>query len=121
MVVALLVFFPVMINMVRGLMQVEPAALELMRSYGGQRPVRSSGGCACRSALPYVFSAFKVGTTLASSPPWSANISAAPGNLARPVHRPQAALFHFEAWAAIVVASFFGIVFYPRWSWWSGS
>ncbi|MBA2555773.1 MAG: ABC transporter permease subunit, partial [Chloroflexi bacterium] len=33
MMAALLVFFPVMINVTRGLTQVEPSALELMRSY----------------------------------------------------------------------------------------
>ena len=33
MVVAVLVFFPIMINVLRGLTQVDPSALELMRSY----------------------------------------------------------------------------------------
>ena len=33
MMAAVLVFFPVMINVTRGLTEVEPAALELMRSY----------------------------------------------------------------------------------------
>ena len=33
MIVAVLVFFPVVVNVTRGLTQVEPAALELMRSY----------------------------------------------------------------------------------------
>ncbi len=33
MMAALLVFFPVMINVTRGLVQVQPASLELMRSY----------------------------------------------------------------------------------------
>ena len=33
MMAAVLVFFPVMVNVTRGLVQVEPASLELMRSY----------------------------------------------------------------------------------------
>ena len=37
MMVAVLVFFPVMVNVTRGLTQVEPAALELMRSYAASR------------------------------------------------------------------------------------
>jgi len=65
MVAAVLVFFPVMINTARGLMHVEPAALELMRSMAATdsqvfREVRS------HSAMPFVFTALKVGTTLAT-------------------------------------------------------
>ena len=36
-IVALMVFFPVMVNTVRGLTKVDPAALELMRSYARRR------------------------------------------------------------------------------------
>ncbi len=61
---ALLVFFPVMISVTRGLVEVPPAALELMRSYAATqsevlRKVRAP------NALPYFFTALKVGTTLA--------------------------------------------------------
>ena len=63
MIVAVLVFFPVVVNVTRGLMQVEPAALELMRSYAASdwtilRAVRIP------NALPYFFTALKIGTTL---------------------------------------------------------
>ena len=63
MIVAVLVFFPVVVNVTRGLTQVEPAALELMRSYAASetailRLVRVP------NALPYFFTALKVGTTL---------------------------------------------------------
>jgi NitT/TauT family transport system permease protein len=64
MMAALLVFFPVMINVTRGLLQVSPSALELMRSYA------SSDWTVLRSVripnmLPFFFTALKVGTTLA--------------------------------------------------------
>jgi NitT/TauT family transport system permease protein len=64
MMAALLVFFPVMINVTRGLVNVEPSALELMRSYASNewtvlRRVRIP------NALPFFFTALKVGTTLA--------------------------------------------------------
>ena len=51
MVAALLVFFPVMINVTRGLTQVEPSALELMRSYAAsrRRPSCARSGCRTRS------------------------------------------------------------------------
>jgi NitT/TauT family transport system permease protein len=63
MMAALLVFFPVMINVTRGLVNVQPAALELMRSYASSewtvlRKVRLP------NMLPFLFTALKVGTTL---------------------------------------------------------
>lgn len=63
MMAALLVFFPVMINVTRGLTEVQPAALELMRSYAASevavlRKVRIP------NMLPFFFTALKVGTTL---------------------------------------------------------
>ena len=64
MMAALLVFFPVMINVTRGLVDVQPASLELMRSYAGSettvlRKVRIP------NMLPFLFTALKVGATLA--------------------------------------------------------
>jgi NitT/TauT family transport system permease protein len=63
MMAALLVFFPVLINVTRGLLEVQPAALELMRSYA------SSDAAVLRKVripnmLPFFFTALKVGTTL---------------------------------------------------------
>ncbi|CAN5829874.1 ABC transporter permease [soil metagenome] len=63
MMAALLVFFPVMINVTRGLVNVQPAAIELMRSYATSewevlRKVRLP------NMLPFLFTALKVGTTL---------------------------------------------------------
>jgi NitT/TauT family transport system permease protein len=60
---AVLVFFPVMANVTRGLVQVEPASLELMRSYAASewtilRKVRIP------NALPFFFTAMKIATTL---------------------------------------------------------
>lgn len=62
-IAAVMVFFPVMVNTVRGLTQVEPAALELMRSYAASemevlRRVRIP------NALPYWFTALRIATTL---------------------------------------------------------
>ena len=63
MMAAMLFFFPVMINVTRGLVNVQPAALELMRSYATTewevlRKVRIP------NMLPFLFTALKVGTTL---------------------------------------------------------
>jgi len=61
---SLLVFFPMVINVTRGLVEVHPSSLELMRSYAATpgavlRKVRIP------NALPFFFTALKVGTTLA--------------------------------------------------------
>ena len=62
-IVALMVFFPVMVNTIRGLTNVDPAALELMRSYGAGdgRVLRN---VRIPNALPYWFTALRIATTL---------------------------------------------------------
>ena len=61
MMAAMLVFFPVVINVTRGLVEVQPAQLELMRSYAASdtevlRKVRVP------NMLPFLFTALKVAT-----------------------------------------------------------
>jgi NitT/TauT family transport system permease protein len=111
-IAGILVFFPVMVNTTKGLTSVRPSSLELMRSYAASeitiyRRVRFP------NALPYLFAALKVATVLAM-------IGAVVGEyflsseLALGFQiKNSAALFQFEqAWAAITVASLFGIAFY---------
>jgi NitT/TauT family transport system permease protein len=64
MMATLLVFFPIVINVTRGLVEVDAAKLELMRSYA------ADDGTVVRKLrvphmLPFFFTALKVGTTLA--------------------------------------------------------
>ena len=112
MIVAVLVFFPVVINVTRGLTQVEPAALELMRSYASTDwdvlwHVRVP------NALPYFFTALKVGTTLSL-------IGAIVGEyfggsstvLGRVVVQSASALRFDVTWAAIIIGAATGIVLY---------
>ncbi len=111
-VVALVVFFPVMINMVRGLSEVPGGSLELMNSYGAtSREVLVK--VRIPHALPFLFSAFKVGTTLSViTAVVSEYFGGSRATLGVYISQ-QAALFHFaEAWAGILVASFSGIVMY---------
>ena len=61
---ALLVFFPVVINVTRGLVDVQPASLELMRSYAAT-DYQVLGKVRVPNMLPYFFTALKVGVTLA--------------------------------------------------------
>ncbi len=112
MMAALLVFFPVMINVTRGLTQVEPAALELMRSYAASegeilRKVRIP------NALPFFLTALKVGATLSL-------IGAIVGEyfggssevVGRIVVQSASALRFDVTWAAILLGAAAGIVFY---------
>jgi NitT/TauT family transport system permease protein len=109
---AVLVFFPVMANVTRGLVQVEPAALELMRSYAASdwtvlRKVRIP------NALPFFFTALKVATTLSL-------IGAIVGEyfggsssvLGRVIVQSASALKFDITWGAILLGAATGIVFY---------
>lgn len=62
-VAASLVFFPIMINVLRGLTDVDPSALELMRSYGA-KPSAVTWRLRVPNALPYFLTGLKVATTL---------------------------------------------------------
>jgi len=111
-IVGVIVFFPVMINMVRGLTQVSAGALELMRSYAASEFAILSQ-LRIPNALPFVFSALKVASTLSVI---GAVVSEYFGGTREALGvyiSQQAALFHFaEAWAAIIVACAMGITFY---------
>lgn len=112
MIAALLVFFPIMINVVRGLSQVEPSAVELMRSYAASewvvlRKLRIP------NALPFFLTALKVGTTLSL-------IGAIVGEyfggssdvLGRVIVQSASSLRFDVTWAAILLGAVTGIVFY---------
>jgi NitT/TauT family transport system permease protein len=101
-----------MINVTRGLTQVEPSALELMRSYAASdwtvlRKVRLP------NALPFFLTALKVATTLSL-------IGAIVGEyfggsstvIGRVVVQSASALRFDVTWAAILLAAVTGIVFY---------
>ncbi|MFL5727145.1 MAG: ABC transporter permease [Chloroflexota bacterium] len=112
MMAAVLVFFPVMVNVTRGLVQVEPASLELMRSYA------ASEGTVLRkvripNALPFFFTALKLGATLSL-------IGAIVGEyfggaslvLGRIIVQSASALRFDVTWAAILLGAATGIAFY---------
>ena len=111
-IVALTTYFPAMISTVRGLTSVDLISLELMKSYAASqseifRKLRLP------SALPFIFSALKVGTTLAMI---AAIVSEYFGGTASGLGfqiENYAALFKYpEAWSAIFVAALYGIIFY---------
>ena len=111
-IAAVLCFFPVLVNTIRGLTSVKPQSIELMRSYAAGeleifRRVRVP------AALPYIFTALKVASVLAMigaivGEYFGGSIEALGVQI-----KNSASLFQFEtAWAAILVASLLGTAFY---------
>ena len=111
-IAAVLCFFPVFVNVVRGLRSVKPQQLELMRSYAvGEltvfRVVRIP------SALPLLFTALRVASVLAMigaivGEYYGGSLDSLGANI-----NQDASLFQFEkAWAEILIACIFGIGFY---------
>jgi NitT/TauT family transport system permease protein len=111
-IAAVLCFFPVFVNVVRGLRSVKPAQLELMRSYAvGEltvfRLVRVP------TALPFLFTALRVASVLAMigaivSEYYGGSLDTLGANI-----QQDASLFQFEkAWAEIMIACILGIGFY---------
>jgi len=112
MMAAVLVFFPVMANVTRGLVQVEPSALELMRSYAASestilRKVRLP------NALPFFFTALKVATTLSLIGAVVAEYFGGSSLvLGRIIVQSSSALRFDITWAAVLMAAVTGIVLY---------
>ncbi len=111
-IAAVLVFFPVLVNTLRGLTSVRPAQIELMRSYAAGeleifRRVRIP------NALPFIFTGLKVATVLAMIGAIVGDYFGGSQDALGIQIRRQAGVFAFtEAWAAILVASILGILFY---------
>ena len=111
-IVAVMVFFPIMVNTIRGLTNVDPGALELMSSYaaGDRQTLTKLRG---PNALPYWFTALKIATTLSV-------IGAVVGEffggplyaLGIYITLQTGASRYPSAWAAIVLACVLGIVLY---------
>jgi NitT/TauT family transport system permease protein len=112
MIVAVLVFFPIVVNVTRGLTQIDVASLELMRSYAASESTILRA-LRIPNALPYFFTALKVAATLSL-------IGAIVGEyfggandvLGRVVVQSASALRFDVTWAAILLGAATGIVFY---------
>ena len=111
-IVAILTYFPATISTIKGLTSVDNTSLELMRSYAASqweifRKLRLP------TALPFIFSALKVATTLSMI---GAIVSEYFGGSTQGLGysiREDAALGKYsETWSAIIIASVLGILFY---------
>ncbi len=111
-IVAVLCFFPVMVNALRGLTSVNPRALELMESYAAGQ-VQIFRRVRIPTALPFIFTGLKVATVLAM-------IGAVVGEYfggalnalgVQILTRARVSQFQ-EAWAGILLACLLGIALY---------
>ncbi|MBK8024376.1 MAG: ABC transporter permease [Chloroflexi bacterium] len=111
-IVALLTYFPTMVSTVRGLTSVDVLSLELMKTYAARETVIFRK-LRLPSALPFIFSALKVCTTLAMI---GAIVSEYFGGSTAGIGfriRDDAGLFKYpEAWSAIFISALYGILFY---------
>jgi NitT/TauT family transport system permease protein len=112
MVVAVLVFFPIMINTLRGLTLVDQSSLELMRSYAAsEREIFAK--VRVPNALPYIFTALKVSATLSLIGAIVAEYFGGAQSVLGQFIITEAAFFRFaNAWAAIIVATAVSIAFF---------
>ncbi|MEO0562359.1 MAG: ABC transporter permease, partial [Chloroflexota bacterium] len=111
-IVSIIVFFPAMINTVRGLTLIDQQELQLMHSYAAT-PLQILLKLRIPSALPYVFSALRVASALAVIGAVVGEFFGGPRATLGVFITQEAAAFDFaRAWAAIVMASLIGIGFY---------
>jgi NitT/TauT family transport system permease protein len=111
-IVAIIVFFPTMINTVRGLTLVDARQLELMYSYAAS-PIKILRSLRIPNALPFIFSALRVASSLSVIGAVVSEFFGGPRATLGVYITQEASGFNFtRAWAAILMASLIGILFY---------
>jgi NitT/TauT family transport system permease protein len=111
-IAAVLCFFPVLVNALRGLTSVRPSSIELMRSYGAGE-VQIFRRVRIPSSLPYIFTGLKVASVLAMIGAIVGDFFGGSAETLGVKIYSSTQIFAFEtAWAAIMVASILGIAFY---------
>jgi NitT/TauT family transport system permease protein len=111
-IAAVLCFFPVLVNTLRGLTSVRPESLELMRSYAAPQRVVFAR-VRIPNSLPFVFSALKIASVLAMIGAVVGDYFGGSTEALGVQIVSSVSLAQYEiAWAAILVASLLGLAFY---------
>lgn len=111
-IVILLVFFPMLVNVARGLTQVDPSALELMQASAAS-PGQVLRKVRLPNALPYFFTGLKVSTTLSLIGAVVAEYFGGSSEvLGRVIVQSSSRLQFDVTWAAITVAAVSGVGLY---------
>ena len=109
---AVLCFFPVLVNTLRGLTSVHPASVELMHSYAASERA-TFWKLRIPAALPFTFTALKVASVLAMIGAVVGDYFGGSTEALGVQIQSSVALSRYEvAWAAILVASLLGMVLY---------
>jgi NitT/TauT family transport system permease protein len=108
-IVAILTFFPMVLNAYRGLNSVDPLSLQLMRSYAANER-ETFVKLRLPASLPFVFNALKINTTLAMIGAIVAEYFGGPfAGLGYYINNEAPELAMDKAWSAVVVACGIGI------------
>jgi len=111
-IVALMTFFPVLVNTIRGLTQIDPAALELMTSYAASE-AQVLRKLRIPNALPFWFTALRIAVTLSVIGAVVGEFFGGPLYSIGIYVTNQTGSFKYpNAWAAIVMACVLGITLY---------
>ena len=111
-IVAIIVFFPTMINTVRGLTLIDANQLELMHSYAAS-PMRIMRDLRIPNALPFVFSALRIASSLSVIGAVVGEFFGGPRATLGVFITQEASSFDFaRAWSAIIMASLIGLSLY---------
>jgi NitT/TauT family transport system permease protein len=111
-VVAVVVLFPVFVSTAKGLLQVQPVHLELMRTYGagGWRVLRE---VRVPNALPYFLTSLKVAASLAVIAAIVAEYFGGEQGTLGGIITQSAGLSRYDrAWAAVLAAALLGMTLY---------
>ncbi len=111
-IAAVLCFFPVLVNTLRGLTSVRPQDIELMESYAAGQ-VEIFRRVRIPTALPFIFTGLKVATVLAMIGAVVGEYFGGALNALGVLILTRSRLFQFnQAWAGIVMVCLFGIALY---------
>ena len=112
-IAAYVTFFPVTVNTLKGLRSVDPNALALMASYAASR-WQVYAKLRIPAAMPYVFQALKIAATASVIGAIVVELMGAQQGIGVTILRTQyyGPANAYKLWAAIVVASLLGILFF---------
>ena len=111
-IVAIIVFFPTMINTVRGLTLIDQNQLELMHSYAAS-PIRIMRDLRIPNALPFIFSALRIASSLSVIGAVVGEFFGGDRATLGVFITQEASSFNFSrAWSAIIMASLIGLSLY---------
>jgi NitT/TauT family transport system permease protein len=111
-VTMIIVFFPIYVNVIRGLLQVQPVQLELMRSMNAS-PQRVLSTLRIPNAIPFFFTGMKIAAPLAVIAALVAEYFGGPQEgLGSRIASNAANTAYGRAWAYVVASIITGLLFY---------